>query len=106
MCSGAPLTSAANAAGAAAPHSVCDTIDFVRNFALIALAAFACTDAPTVPTATATRRALSVPILADGTLEPPPGGEVRAPEAAVIGAGLVRGGPRVRRGGWGGRGED
>src|SRR5437763_15382765 len=70
----------------------------VRNFALIALTAFACTEAPTVQTATATRRALSVPILADGTLEPPPGGEVRAPEAAVIGPVLVRDRQRLPRG--------
>jgi len=72
----------------------------VRKLALIALAAFACTDAPTVQTATASRRALSVPILADGRLEPPAGGEVRAPEAAVIGAVLVREGQRVRGEAW------
>jgi RND family efflux transporter MFP subunit len=41
-----------------------------------------------------------VPILADGTLEPPPGGEVRAAEPAVVGAVLVREGERVSRGAW------
>ena len=67
---------------------------------VLALLAFACTDAPVVQTATVTRRALTVPILADGTLEPPPGGEVRAPEAAVVGAVLVHEGERVSRGAW------
>src|SRR5437899_3063999 len=76
----------------------CDTIAPVRWIALIALTTFACGDVPTVQTATATRRALVVPILADGTLEPPPGGEVRAPEGAVVGAILVREGQRVVRG--------
>ena len=70
----------------------------MRPLALIALVAIACTDAPTVQTATATRRALTVPILADGTLEPPPGGEVRAPEAAVVSGVLVREGQPVARG--------
>ncbi|HLJ74112.1 MAG TPA: hypothetical protein VKU62_05975, partial [Thermoanaerobaculia bacterium] len=57
-----------------------------------------CTNAPTVQTAQAQRKQFVVPILADGTLEPPPGGEVRAAEGAVIGALLVREGQRVRRG--------
>ena len=70
----------------------------LRWIALLALAAAACSDVPTVQTATATRRSLAVPILADGTLEPPPGGEVRAPEGAVVGAILVREGQRVARG--------
>ena len=58
----------------------------------------ACTNAPTVQTATAQRKQFVVPILADGTLEPPPGGEVRAAEGAVVGALLVSEGQRVRRG--------
>src|SRR5205085_3626795 len=37
---------------------------------------------------------------ADGTLEPPPGGKVRAAEAAVVGGVLVREGQRVARGAW------
>jgi membrane fusion protein, multidrug efflux system len=70
----------------------------LRWIALLALAATACSDVPTVQTATATRRSLVVPILADGTLEPPPGGEVRAPEGAVVGGILAREGQRVARG--------
>jgi HlyD family secretion protein len=65
--------------------------------ATAALCATACRDVPAVQTATATRRSLRVPILADGTLEPPPGREVRAPEAGVIGAIYVREGQRVAR---------
>ena len=72
----------------------------MKKFALLAILTFACTDAPTVQTATATRKSLVVPILADGTLEPPAGGEVRAPEAAVAGGVLVREGQRVARGAW------
>jgi RND family efflux transporter MFP subunit len=72
----------------------------VKNLAWIALLAIACTDAPTVQTAAAARKSLVVPILADGTLEPPAGGEVRAPEAAVVGVVLVREGQRVARSAW------
>ena len=63
--------------------------------ATVALCATACRDVPAVQTATATRRSLRVPILADGAIEPPPGREVRAPEAGVIGAIYVREGQRV-----------
>lgn len=49
-------------------------------------------------TVTAARRSLLVPILADGSLEPPPGGEVRATDAGVVGAILVREGQRITRG--------
>ncbi len=63
-----------------------------------AMCAAACHPAATVQTATATRRALTVPILADGALEAPPGAEVRAPEGGAIGAILVREGQRVIRG--------
>src|SRR5437899_11201536 len=69
-----------------------------RLAAAAVLCAAACRDVATVQTAMASRRSLVVPILADGTLEPPPGGEVRAPEAAVVGAILVREGQRVVRG--------
>lgn len=65
---------------------------------MVILLVLSCTNAPTVQTATAQRKQFAVPILADGTLEPPPGGEVRAAEAAVVGAVLVREGQRVRRG--------
>lgn len=49
-------------------------------------------------TALVTRRSLVVPILADGTLEPPPGSEVRAPEGGVVGAIFAHEGQRVSRG--------
>jgi len=62
------------------------------------LCAAACHEVATVQTAMASRRALVVPILADGTLEPPPGSEVHAPEAGVVGAILVHEGQRVIRG--------
>jgi len=51
-----------------------------------------------VQTGTAARRELVVPVRADGTLEPLPGGEVRAPEAGVVGSLLAREGDRVARG--------
>ncbi len=51
-----------------------------------------------VETAKAARRNLVVPILSDGVLEPPAGGELRAGEAARVGAVLVRDGEHVRRG--------
>jgi multidrug efflux pump subunit AcrA (membrane-fusion protein) len=51
-----------------------------------------------VSTARAARLDLVVPILSDGTLEPPPGGELRAPEAARIAAILARDGERVSKG--------
>jgi membrane fusion protein (multidrug efflux system) len=66
--------------------------------AAIAVCAAACHPAPTVQTATAARRTLTVPILADGSLVAPPGSEVRSPEGGVIGAILVREGQRVTRG--------
>jgi multidrug efflux pump subunit AcrA (membrane-fusion protein) len=51
-----------------------------------------------VTTATAAKRDLVVPILSDGSLEPPPGGELRAPEAATVAAIPAREGDRVARG--------
>jgi len=53
---------------------------------------------PPVPTARAMRRDLLVPITSDGTLEPPPGGEVRASDPATVAALLVAEGQRVTRG--------
>ncbi len=69
-----------------------------RGWLAVAVCAVACHPAAIVQTATATRRALTVPILADGTLEAPPGAEVRAPEGGTIGAIFVREGQRVSRG--------
>ena len=65
--------------------------------ALAALAFRGPSGAP-VPTARATRRALLVPITSDGTLEPPPGGELRAPGNAAVRAILVAEGRRVAKG--------
>ncbi len=52
---------------------------------------------PDVPAASAVKADLVVPILCDGTLEPPPGGELRAPEAALVGEVLAKDGDRVRK---------
>ena len=51
-----------------------------------------------VGTARAARKDLIVPILSDGTLEPPAGGELRAPEAATVSALPAREGERVTKG--------
>ena len=50
-----------------------------------------------VATARVARRGLLVEILFDGTLEPPPGGELRSPDAATVAAILVKDGDRVHR---------
>ncbi len=76
-----------------------DSRVFARAWLLLAaMSAIACHPTAVVQTAQATRRALRVPILADGVLEPPPGAEVRAPEGGVVGAILAREGQRVVRG--------
>jgi multidrug efflux pump subunit AcrA (membrane-fusion protein) len=51
-----------------------------------------------VELARAVRKDLVVSILCDGTLEPAPGGELRAPQAATVAAVLVREGQRVAKG--------
>jgi multidrug efflux pump subunit AcrA (membrane-fusion protein) len=51
-----------------------------------------------VSVARAARSSLVVPVLCDGSLEPPPGGEVRAPEPAVVATVAARDGERVSRG--------
>lgn len=51
-----------------------------------------------VTTARAVRKDLVVPILSDGTLEPPSGGELRAPEAAMVAAIPAREGERIAKG--------
>lgn len=53
---------------------------------------------PAVASAKVSRGDLVVPILCDGTLEPLAGGELRALDAATVGAILVREGERVRKG--------
>lgn len=45
-----------------------------------------------------TRKPLIVPILADGSLEPPPGGEIRASESGIVARILVGEGQAVARG--------
>lgn len=51
-----------------------------------------------VQTAAVERRDLVVPVQSDGTLEPPPGGELRAAEAATVAEILAREGDRVAAG--------
>ena len=51
-----------------------------------------------VTRARAVRKDLVVPILSDGTLEPPSGGELRAPEAAMVAAIPAREGERIAKG--------
>jgi HlyD family secretion protein len=74
------------------------TIPMTLCAAALALLAAACHEKPTVETAVVVRKSLVVPILADGTLEPPPGGEVRAPEGGIVGAIFVHEGQRVTKG--------
>ncbi len=51
-----------------------------------------------VTTARVARKDLVVPILSDGSLEPPAGGELRAPEAATVASIPAREGARVSKG--------
>jgi RND family efflux transporter MFP subunit len=51
-----------------------------------------------VRSAAAARQDLVVPILCDGTIEPPPGGELRAPEAAMVESLPVRDGEHMEKG--------
>lgn len=66
----------------------------------LALAVIAFREPSGVPVATAraVRKDLVVPILSDGTLEPPAGGELRAPEAAAVAAIPAREGEPVAKG--------
>ena len=65
---------------------------------LLAAFAFRRPSSPPVPTAAAARRDLRVPITSDGTLEPPPGGEMRATDSATVAALLAAEGARVKKG--------
>jgi HlyD family secretion protein len=71
---------------------------FFAPLAAAALFAGACGRAVPVRIAEARRESLSVPVLCDGTLEPGPSGELRAPEAAEVGDIFVREGQRVETG--------
>jgi HlyD family secretion protein len=64
---------------------------------VLAIVAFRGPAGMPVATARAARKDLIVPILSDGSLEPPPGGELRAPEAATVSAIPAREGERVAR---------
>jgi HlyD family secretion protein len=70
----------------------------IARFTAALLLLAACRDAPVVQTAVVARRDLVVPILADGTLEPGAGGEVRAAAPAVVSAVYVTEGQRVAAG--------
>jgi multidrug efflux pump subunit AcrA (membrane-fusion protein) len=64
----------------------------------LAVIAFRGPSGVSVTTARAIRKDLVVPILSDGTLEPPEGGELRASEAAAVAAIPAREGERVAKG--------
>lgn len=65
---------------------------------VLAVAALSRPERAAVGAAAAARKDLLVPILSDGTLEPPVGGELRAPERARVADLPVREGARVNRG--------
>jgi RND family efflux transporter MFP subunit len=64
----------------------------------LAVIAFRGPSGVSVTTARAVRKDLVVPILSDGTLEPPAGGELRASEGAAVAAIPAREGERVAKG--------
>lgn len=66
--------------------------------AVLVLAALRRPEGIEAAAARATRKDLVVPILTDGTLEPPAGGEVRSPERAAVASIRAREGERVRKG--------
>jgi HlyD family secretion protein len=65
---------------------------------VLAVAALRRPDAVAASAAKAARADLLVPILSDGTLEPPPGGELRAPDRARVAAIRAHEGERVAQG--------
>lgn len=65
---------------------------------LLALLVFQRAEGVVAEAVPAVKKDLVVPILCDGTLEPPPGGERRAPEAAIVSRVLVTEGQPVRQG--------
>jgi len=62
------------------------------------LSGAACRKGTAVAVAVATRHDITIPVLCDGTLEPGPGSERRAPEPASVEQVLVRDGSRVAAG--------
>jgi multidrug efflux pump subunit AcrA (membrane-fusion protein) len=65
---------------------------------ILAIVAFRGPSGVPVSTARVARKDLVVPILSDGSLEPPAGGELRAPESATVAAIPAREGARVSKG--------
>ncbi len=65
---------------------------------VLAIVAFRGPSGVAVTTTRAVRKDLVVPILCDGSLEPPPGGELRAPESARVAAVPAHDGDRVHKG--------
>ncbi|HYM62310.1 MAG TPA: efflux RND transporter periplasmic adaptor subunit [Thermoanaerobaculia bacterium] len=66
--------------------------------AAIAVLFLNCSGRTEVQTATAVKKMILVPILAEGLLEPPPGGEIRSSEAGVVGQILAKEGQQVVKG--------
>jgi HlyD family secretion protein len=64
---------------------------------LLVVAAYARPKRVDVQTTPVKRQDLLVPVQCDGTLEPPPGGELRSPEAATVAELIVRDGDRVAK---------
>lgn len=64
---------------------------------LLVVAAYARPKRVDVQTTPVQRQDLLVPVQCDGTLEPPPGGELRSPEAATVAELMVRDGDRVAK---------
>ena len=62
---------------------------------MVLVAAVSRPRAPSVQTAAVKRSNLVVPVQCDGTLEPPPGGELRAIDSATVAEILVKNGDRV-----------
>jgi multidrug efflux pump subunit AcrA (membrane-fusion protein) len=65
---------------------------------VLAVVAFRGPSGAPVSTARAVRKDLVVPILAEGSLEPPPGGELRAPETAMVASIPAKEGEQVAKG--------
>jgi len=65
---------------------------------VLVVAAMSRPRAPSVQTAPVRRGDLLVPVQCDGTLEPPPGGELRAGDTATVAEILVKSGDRVQSG--------
>lgn len=65
---------------------------------VFSVAALSRPKAPSVQTAEVRRGSLLVPVQCDGTLEPPPGGELRASDSGAVAELLASSGDRVRAG--------